>query len=261
MIRRILLILCAIAVTGVIRAESVDSVRPITSVYGLEAGGANISSNYLSPLPYAGSGFAWYGGWGKAMKQHPRDLVMAFTAGLDLTRTLNPAGSASMISVGGRFGWGPGWHKRLAHGWAMTLGGALDIAGNLLWLPINGNNPAQGMVYAGIDLTAGLSWETHLGRLPVTFADRAWLPTVGAFFCPDYGETYYEIYLGNHAGLAHFGWWGNCFGINNHLTMTMHFRNRRSLVVGYRLYVRTNHANNLTNQYVRNAFTVALQIN
>ena len=31
--------------------ESVDSVRPVTSVYGLEIGGANISCNYLSPLP------------------------------------------------------------------------------------------------------------------------------------------------------------------------------------------------------------------
>jgi len=101
----------------------------------------------------------------------------------------------------------------------------------------------------------------RFGRLPVTFADRASLPTAGVFFCPEYGEAYYEIYLGNHSNLAHFGWWGNCFGIDNHLTMTLHFRNRRSLALGYRLYVRTNHANNLTNQYVRNAFTVAIQIN
>ena len=143
----------------------------------------------------------------------------------------------------------------------MTLGGALDLSGGALYLPINGNNPVQAMVYAGIDLTAGLAWKTHFGRLPVTFADSASLPTLGAFFCPQYGQSYYEIYLGERSGLAHFGWWGNCFGINNHLTMSLHFRNRKSLVLGYRLYVRNNRANHLTNQYVTNAFTVAIQIN
>lgn len=242
-------------------AESVDSVRPITSVYGLEVGGANVSCNYLSPLPYTGTGLSLYGGWGKAMRQHPRELVMAFTGGLGLSRATNPSKSAAMLGVGGRFGWGPSWRKTLAPDWALTIGGALDLSADLLWLPVNGNNPVQVMAYAGIGLTAGLSWRTRFGRLPVTIADRAWLPTLGAFFCPEYGEAYYEIYLGNHSNLAHFGWWGNSFGINNHMTVTLHFRNRRSLVLGYRLYVRTNHANNLTNQYVRNAFTVALQIN
>ena len=44
--------------------------------------------------------------------------------------------------------------------------------------------------------------------------------------------------------------------------MTLHFpKYRRSLVLGYRLGFNTYHANNLTTQYVRNAFTVALQIN
>lgn len=254
----------AVAIALTLRAsgaESVDSVRPVTSVYGLEIGGANINCNYLSPLPYTGTGVAWYGGWGKAMKQHPRDLVMDFTAGLDFTSSGNPAKTTRMLGVGGRFGWGPNWRKTLAPGWELTLGGALDLSAHLLWLPVNGNNPVQVMAYTGIDLTAGLSWKTRLGRLPVTFADRASLPTAGVFFCPEYGEAYYEIYLGNHSNLAHFGWWGNCFGIDNHLTMTLHFRNRRSLVLGYRLDVRTNHANNLTNQYVRNAFTVAIQIN
>ena len=199
--------------------------RPITSVYGLEIGGANINCNYLSPLPYAGSGTGVYGAWGKRMKQHPENLVMAFTAGLNMTSTKNPSKSAQMMSVSARFGWGPSWLHEFGNGWSMTLGGA------------------------------------HFGRLPVTFADSASLPTLGAFFCPQYGQSYYEIYLGERSGLAHFGWWGNCFGINNHLTMSLHFRNRKSLVLGYRLYVRNNRANHLTNQYVTNAFTVAIQIN
>lgn len=235
--------------------------RPVTSVYGLESGGTNVNCNYLSPLPYDGPAFTLYGGWGKEMRQNPEHLVMAFTASLGMSFNHNPSRSASMLGLTASFGWGPSWRKKLPHDLELTLGGALDLYGGVLWLPVNGNNPAQAMAYAGLDLTAGLSWRTRFGRLPVTFADRVWLPSLGAFFAPEYGENYYEIYLGNHSGLAHLGWWGNAFGIDNHLTMTLHFSNRRSLVIGYRLATRSFHANHLTTQYVRNAFTVALQIN
>lgn len=236
--------------------------RPITSVYGLEAGASNISCDYLSPMPYAGSTWGWYGGWGKEMKQNPEHLVMAFRGGISYSRATDPAVSARMLALSARFGWGPSWRKRFPHNIELALGAALDLHGGVLWLPVNGNNPAQAMAYAGLDLTAGLSWRTRFGRLPVTIADRAWLPTLGAFFAPGYGESYYEIYIGNHSGLAHFGWWGNAAGLDNHLTMTLHFpKHRRSLVLGYRLGFNTYHANNLTTQYVHNAFTVALQIN
>lgn len=242
-------------------ASEPEAARPITSLYGLEAGAASINCNYLSPLPYNGPAVAWYGAWGKEMRQAPGKLVMAFRAGVEYSKAKSPARNASMLALTARFGWGPSWRHRLPDGWEITAGAALDIYGGILWLPVNGNNPAQALAYAGLDITAGVSWKTRFGRLPVTFADRAWLPSAGAFFMPGFGESYYEIYLGNRRGLAHFGWWGNAFGIDNHLTMTLHFRNRRSLVIGYRLDVRSFRANNLTDQYVRNALSVALQIN
>lgn len=258
---RLLSLLLLLATLLPAAAESNDTTRrPITSIYGIEAGRADMTSTYLSPLPYDGPGFALFGAWGKAMRSNPRHLVMAFTGGIELSRGLNPARSANMLAAAARFGWGPSWRYRFTPSLDMTLGGALDIYGGLLWLPRNGNNPVSAMAYAGLDITARLGYRTHFGRLPVTLADNVSLPTVGAFFSPAYGETYYEIYLGNHKGLAHAAWWGNAFGIDNHLTMTLHF-GKRSLQLGYRLAVRTFHANNITTQYVRNAFTVALRIN
>ncbi len=242
------------------RSEDMEARRPITSVYGAEAGSMNITSTYLSPLPYTGWSTAIFGAWGKEMKQNPEHLVMDFRAGMELGNALNPAKTAEMYALAARFSWGPAWRHKFPYDLQLTAGAALDIFGGVLYLPRNGNNPASAMAYAGIDLTAGLQWKTHFGRLPVTIADRAMLPTLGAFFNPAYGESYYEIYLGNHKDLAHFGWWGNAFGIDNHLTLTLHF-GRKALEVGYRLAARTYHANNLTTQYVRNSFTVAYRLN
>lgn len=258
---RVICLLLALAGVIMGRAGCCEPARrPVTSVYGLEAGGLNVTSTYLSPLPYTGWGAALYGAWGKEMRQNPENLVMDFRAGIETGRSLNPARSAEMLALAARFSWGPSWRKKLPFGLQLTLGGALDIFGGVLYLPRNGNNPASAMAYTGLDLTAGLQWSTHIGRLPVTLADRAMLPTAGAFFMPGYEESYYEIYLGNHRNLAHFGWWGNAFGIDNHLTMTLHF-GRKALELGYRLAARTYHANNLTTQYVRNSFTVAFRLN
>lgn len=263
MTKRFLLLLLT-AIMCLPRAEADESTvpagRPITSLYGIEAGGLNSTNTYLNPLPFTGWSLGLFGGWGKEMKQNPEHLVMAFTADIGMSRGLNPAKSGQLLSATFHFGWGPAYRLKLPYNLTLTAGGALDLFAGINYLSLNSNNPVNIMAYTGIDVTTGLSETFKIGRLPVTIADRVSLPTLGAFFMPGYGETLYEIYLGNRSGLAHFGWWGNCFGINNHLSFTMHF-GKRSLSVGYRLNVRTFHANNLVTQYVRNAFTIALRIN
>ncbi len=82
------------------------------------------------------------------------------------------------------------------------------------------------------------------------------IPSAGAFFSPQYGETMYEIYLGNRKDLVHFGWWGNSFGIDNMLAFDLMF-GRKFLRLGYRLDLRTFNAENLDTQILRNSFTIA----
>ena len=96
----------------------------------------------------------------------------------------------------------------------------------------------------------------RLGSLPVTFRYRLRMPLTGMFFSPQYGETMYEIYLGNRKDLVHFGWWGNSFGIDNMLAFDLMF-GRKFLRLGYRLDLRTFNAENLDTQILRNSFTIA----
>ena len=59
------------------------------------------------------------------------------------------------------------------------------------------------------------------------------MPALGAFFAPEYDESYYEIYLGNHRNLAHLGWWGNRFDMANYLGADFHL-GKTVLRLGYR---------------------------
>ncbi len=231
--------------------------RPVTSIYSIEIGGARDLSTYLSPLYYTGMDYAISGSWTKSFNRWSDRCVMRFEAAVNFQDMLNPAKTAVMYGLTARFNWGLSWRHRFARDWQVTVGPMIDLYGGALYLSRNGNNPVTALASAGIDVAASVSRKFRIGRLPVEIVDEVRIPTLSAFFSPEYGETYYEIYLGNHRGLAHCGWWGNAFGIDNLLSFRMNF-GRTGMMVGYRFDLRTFRACDLQTQVMRNAFVIGV---
>ena len=88
-------------------------------------------------------------------------------------------------------------------------------------------------------------------------SERVQFPLLGAFFSPGYGETFYEIYIGNHKNLIHCGWWGNNFGIGNLLSLKLDF-GRTAMEIGYRYDYRSSFANNLVLRTAANNFVIGV---
>lgn len=231
--------------------------RPVTGLYAIEIGGRSAVAEYLSPMAYDGLDLALSGHWDKALPFDPARFMMDFDARLAYSSMLNPAGSASTIGLSARFAWHMSRYIRLPHSMTFSFGGGPAIEGGALALLRNSNNPVDVTIKAALEATASLSWKTRLGRLPVLLADRFSIPLAGAFFMPQYGETFYEIYLGNRSGLAHFGWPGNMPGIDNTLSLTMDF-GKTALFIGYRLSVGSAFANNLSTRSVTNGFVIGV---
>ena len=121
----------------------------------------------------------------------------------------------------------------------------------------NGNNPASAKAAWTLNLTAYASWNVNIGSLPVTLRYQPTLPVTGVFFSPDYGQLYYEIYLGNDSGLAHAAWWGNYFAMENLLTADLHLSNT-CLRIGYRNNILSTKVNNITTRMANHSFVVGL---
>ncbi|MCH5235280.1 MAG: DUF3316 domain-containing protein [Muribaculaceae bacterium] len=237
--------------------ENAKSSRPVTGYYNLEIGGTSLKATYLSPLKYKGTQLSISGIWSKAMPFNPENAVMQFDLKADFCNLLNPAQTARMIGLNGDFSWTMSWRKRLPMDFQVTAGGGVDLSGGAYYLLRNSNNPVQAMANLSLTLAASASKHFKIGRLPILVADKVKLPSLGVFFCPEYGETYYEIYLGNHSGLAHAGWWGNNFRIDNLLSFTLDF-GRTAMMVGYRLNVTTQWANNLNTKILTNSFVIGV---
>lgn len=237
--------------------DNKDAERPVTGFYNLELGGTSVLATYLSPLTYKGSQFSVSGIWTKAMPFDPENAVMEFDLKADFCNLLNPAKTARMVGLNGDFSWDMAWRKRLKSDFQVTVGGGAMISGGAYYLLRNSNNPVQAMANFSLMITASASKHFSIGRLPVLISDRIKLPSFGVFFCPGYGETYYEIYLGNHSGLAHAGWWGNNFRLDNLLSVSLDF-GRTAMMIGYRLNVHNQWANNLNTHIITNSFVIGV---
>lgn len=231
--------------------------RPVISTYNLEIGGMRALSTYLSPLYYDGVDFALSGSWTKAFNYSPERMLMRFEANVEVMNLYNPTHTARTLGAFANFNWGLAARWRFAEYWQASVGGMLDLYGGALYLTRNSNNPVSAIASTSLDLSASLSYRFDIGRLPVVVSDEVRIPTISGFFSPGYGEPYYEIYLGNHSRLAHFGWWGNAFGIDNLLSFKLDF-GRTAMQIGYRLNLRTFWANNLNTQLLRNAFVIGV---
>ncbi len=164
---------------------------------------------YLSPLTYTGPGYGLSYEWRHAA-WHERTVGMQARADFNYGYLLNPAKNARMYDLTLNVEWGVERLWSYPSGFNFSLGATVGGDGGIIYLPRNGNNPAQGLMWAGATLTAsGEYTKIKLCGKPLHISESIEIPSIGAFFCPQYGETYYEIYLGNHSGLAHFGWWGN----------------------------------------------------
>lgn len=239
-------------------ADSIkDLQRPVIGSYRLEIGGRKALSTYLSPFFYSGTEYALSGYWTKMLPQNPAHLAMHFEGRASLGDLLNPARTAREIDAHVNAQWGLEWQKRFDHQWLVGVGGSVGLYGGVLYLPRNGNNPVDAQFAAGIAAQAYASKVFRIKGFPILVSDRLSLPLIGGFFKQEYGESYYEIYLGNEKGLAHFGWPGNRAGVDNLLYITLDF-GRTAMEVGYRFSMQNERANNLTTRIFNNAFVIGI---
>ncbi|MBD5358423.1 MAG: DUF3316 domain-containing protein [Bacteroides sp.] len=253
------LTICLPVAAGASEAEEVNNScsRPVTGVYSIEIGGKNVLATYLSPLHYKGTSVGLSGAWSKAMPFNPESVIMHFNAYTAFDDMLNPAQTARMIALSGSFNWGMSWRKMIPWQLQLTAGGSVGIDGGAYWLTRNGNNPVQAMASVNIAARASLARPFKIGKLDLLVRDEVSLPSLSVFFSPEYGESYYEIYLGNHKGLVHPGWWGNNFRIDNLFSVTFDF-GRTAAMVGYRFKADTQWANNLNTQIMTHSFVIGV---
>ena len=259
----LLIALCAYAATSASEPteerQHDNILRPVAAAYTVEVGSSNLCDTYLTPLKYKGIHTALSYERLQAMAFSPEKWIMQLRGSLSLNRSKNPSGNAMMWDLDFDISWGMmrRWKIDAAPGLQLSAGGVTGINLGALYLARNGNNPVSAKAAWTVGLTGTAIYNFKISRLPVTLRYQSTLPVTGIFFSPDYGELYYEIYLGNHSGLVHGAWWGNYFRLDNLLTADLRL-GATNLRLGYNCNVLSTKVNNIVSRRVAHAFVIGI---
>lgn len=200
-------------------SPTICPVRRILNTTMLVVGSSNMYDTYLSPLTYTGYSLRmmdermrdtyWFDG--RFRKQQIIDIE--FASGK------NPAGNSREYWLLGRYQIGGHYLFYKNAGLSLSAGGFWDISIGGLYNERNGNNPATGRIYSNLNVSgmASYSWKKYTIRWQVD------MPFVGMLFSPRYGESYYEISLGNTVGLINFASLHNQRSLRNLVTIDVPF--------------------------------------
>lgn len=198
------------------------------NTFMLSAGSSNMYDTYLSPLEYTGFSLRLMYESMRRTTWFNHNFYKQQLIELEFASGLNPVGSVR--EYWGRLRYQLGGHYAFyrGHGLRLGAGGFWDVNIGGLYNERNGNNPATARVYTNLNLSfmASYKWKKYAIRWQVD------TPFMGMLFSPKYGQSYYEISLGNTVGLVNFASFHNQRSLRNLVTVDIPF-SKYIVRVGY----------------------------
>lgn len=259
-LKRELLKMMAMLLPCVAMAEedSPCELRPVSAAYEVGVRNVNVVDTYLSPLEYDGLGLGLRYERRQAMRFNPERWTMRLAGELAVEKADNPMRYASIWCVGLDLSWGMAHRWRLPHNITVGAGGSTSLDVGCLYSTRNGNNPVSAKAAWTVNLTGDVAWLTRLFKRRLILRYQPTVPLAGVFFAPDYGQLYYEIYLGNDGGLCHGAWWGNYFKIENRITADWYLGSSTALRIGYDGDLLSTKVNDVSTKMVSHSIVVGV---
>jgi hypothetical protein len=207
--------------------EQEDAEKPANLVYQstlLGIGSTSVYDTYLSPLNYKGTSYGLFHEQIKMTGIMNGHIAAQHMFSLDFGYSNNESETASDYS--GFIEYSYGLHYRfnpvvpeLQLFAGVQAGGMLGFIYNSR----NGNNPATGKVHVNLNLSGMATYHFQIRSQPVKLRYQVMTPFAGLLFSPHYGQSYYEIGLGDNDDLLHFASFHNQTSMRNVLSVEFPF--------------------------------------
>lgn len=204
----VIILLCLSLTAWAVRPLGTDTLkvtRLINRTTSFGVGYTNVYDTYLSPQEYKGIDFRF-----SRESMRMTNLLGGHTSlqnffQADLGYTHNRAENNNTLSS--LFNWNLGLHYQfhITDNFKLLAGALADMNLGFVYNMRNGNNPVSARAYANIDASGMAIWHLHVKNYPLILRYQLNIPLVGGMFSPEYGESYYEIFVeGNGHNVVHF---------------------------------------------------------
>ena len=223
-------------------------------------GTSSVYDSYLSPLDYKGDNIGLYYEQMKNTGLMDGNIFAQNLFNANYSWSKNSAGTASYYSGIVEYNYGLHYRFKPVEKWqffaGMQAGGLLGFVYNTR----NENNPATGKAHVNLSLSGIANYKLQIHKQPILFRDQLSFPFIGALYSPQYGESYYEISLGDTKNLVHFSSLNNYLSLRNMLSAEIPF-NRFTLRLSYYFSYYETRINNLDTRLITNTFYIGFSQN
>lgn len=218
-------------------------------------GSANMYDTYLSPLEYKGFSIHLMYEQMRRTTWFDYKFYKQQISELDLSKGDNPAKNVSEYWALLSYRIGGHYMVYNTDNFRLGLGGLWDINGGVLYNERNGNNPASARAYSNLNLSVTASYKFKWGAVRWQIDS----PFIGILFSPKYGQSYYEISLGNSVGLVNFASYHNQRALHNYISMDIPI-NKYTIRVGYMGSWYQTKVNEIQTHQYTNSFVIGFPI-
>ena len=223
-------------------------------------GTSSVYDSYLSPLKYTGNNVGLYYEQMKNTGLMNGNVSAQYLFNTNYSWSKNSPGTASYYTGLIDFNYGLLYRLKPVEKWqffaGMQAGGLVGFVYNTR----NGNNPATGKAHLDLSLSAIADYKLRIKSQPVHLRYQLSLPFIGAMYSPQFGESYYEIGLGDTKNLVHLASFHNYISACNMLSAEIPL-NTLTLRFSYLFSFYETRINDLDTQLITNTFYVGFSQN
>ena len=236
---------------------------PINLIYQstlVGIGGASVYDTYLSPQTYTGMNVGLLHeqiemtGWmnGHISSQHLLHL--------DVSTVTNPPATNMEYTAFGEYGYAMHYRFEPAPHFQVFAGAQVNALFGVIYNLRNGNNPVSMKMNVNAGLSAIAAYRLQIKRQPLRLRYQVNMPTAGVLYSLHYGQSYYEISLGDDKDLFQFASFHNQLIMKNIVTAELPFK-RTILRLTYLNFLYETDVNDIQTKFYSNSFYIGVATN
>lgn len=208
-------------------AQEYENEKPIKLTYQssmLGIGGTSLYDTYLSPIKYKGTTIGLFHEQIKMAGMMNGKVAVQHQFSFDFSWSDNDAETASDYSGFLEYNYGLLYRLKPINNLQLFAGAQADGLLGFIYNTRNGNNPATAKVHLNLNLSGIAAYQFKIKSQPLLVRYQLNLPFAGAMFSPHFGQSYYEISLGDSDDIIYFSSFHNHFIMKNLLTVELPFK-------------------------------------
>ena len=188
-----------------------------SNLFGI--GKINVYDTYLSPLNYTGTSLSFMQENMKMTGLGDGNIAVQQLFNIEFSSSENATGNATNYTGFMEYSYGLFYRFTPLPELKIFAGSQADGLIGFIYNTRNGNNPATAKAHLNLTLSAATSYNFKVKSQPLRVRYQISSPFAGIMFSPHYGQSYYEISLGNDDHLANFSSYHNQIILRNNFSL------------------------------------------